>query len=77
MEGDVCRSRLVCRELKEVKNKDEQLGPDDVFSLVSTAMREHDDGNHTDGPIVPGNARGPVGWWLPDEQVVSQMEGGM
>ena len=59
--GVVCRSRLVCREIKRANDKDEQLGPEDVFSpmpppeglnmLVSTMMTGHDDGNHTDGPI--------------------------
>ena len=52
---------LVCREIKKTKNKDEQFGPEDVFSpmppserlkmLVSTMMTGHDDGHHTDGPI--------------------------
>ena len=50
LKGDVCRSRLVCREIKQAKNKDEQLGPEDVFSptppseglqlLISTMMTE-------------------------------------
>ena len=61
MNGGVCRSNLVCREIKKAKKKDEQLGPEDVFSsvqpseglkmLVSTMMTGHDDGNHTDGAI--------------------------
>ena len=52
MKGEKCRSRLVCREIK--RDRDEQLGPEDVFSpmppseglkmLVSTMMTEHDDG---------------------------------
>ena len=43
------------------KDRDEQLGPEDVFSpmlpseglkmLVSTMMTGHDDGNHADGPF--------------------------
>ena len=58
---DVCSSRSVCRENKKAKNRDEPLGLEDVFSpwppseglkmLVSTIMTEHDDGNHSDGPI--------------------------
>ena len=54
-----CRSRLVCREIKRSKDRDEQLGHEDVFSpmpaseglkmLVSTMMTGHDDGNHADG----------------------------
>ena len=61
MTGDVCRSRLVCREIKKARNKDEQLGPEDVFSpmppweglkmLVSTMMTGLDDGNPADGPF--------------------------
>ena len=51
----------VCWEIKRANNKDEQLGPEDVFSpmppsvvlrmLVSTMMTGHDDGNHVDGPF--------------------------
>ena len=61
MKGEKCRSRLVCREMKKAKIRDEQLGPEDVFSplppseglkmLVSTMMAGHDDGNHVDGPF--------------------------
>ena len=61
MKGEKCRSRLVCREIKRAKDRDEQLGPQDVFSpmpppeglkmLVSTMMTGHDDGNHADGPF--------------------------
>ena len=61
MKGEKCRSRLVCREIKKAKDRDEQLGPEDVFSpmppseglkmLVSTMMTGHDDGNHVDGPF--------------------------
>ena len=53
MKGEKCRSRLVCREIKRAKDRDEQLGPEDVFSpmpsseglkmLVSTMMTGHDD----------------------------------
>ena len=32
MKGDKCRSRLVCREINKAKDRDEQLGPEDVFS---------------------------------------------
>ena len=56
-----CRSKLVCREIKRAKDRDEQLGPEDVFSPlppseglkmpVSTMMTGHDDGNHGDGPF--------------------------
>ena len=61
MKGEKCRSRLVCREIKKARDKDEQLGPEDVFSpippleglkmLVSTMVTGHDDGNHADGPF--------------------------
>ena len=61
MKGEKSRSRLVCREIKRAKDRDEQLGPEDVFSpmppseglkmLVSTMMTGHDDGNHADGPF--------------------------
>ena len=61
MKGDVCRSKLVCREIRKAKKKDEKLGREDVLSptplseglkmLVSTMMTGHDDGNHTDGPM--------------------------
>ena len=32
MKGETCRSRLVWREIKRVQDRDEQLGPEDVFS---------------------------------------------
>ena len=61
MKGEKCRSRLVCLEIKWEKDRDEQLGPEDVFSpmppleglkmLVSTMMTGHDDGHHADGPF--------------------------
>ena len=61
MNGGKCRSRFVCREIKRAKDRDEQLGPQDVFSpmppseglemLVSTMMTGHDDKNHVDGPF--------------------------
>ena len=61
MKGEKCRSRLVCREIKKAKDRDEQHGPEDVISpmppsegfkmLVSTLMTGHDDGNHVDGPF--------------------------
>ena len=48
MKGEKCCSRLVCREIKKARDRDEQLGPEDVFSpmppseglkmLVSTMM---------------------------------------
>ena len=51
----------MCREIKKARDKDEQLGPEDVFSpmrpseglkmLVSTMMTGHDDENHVDGPF--------------------------
>ena len=51
----------VCREIKKARDRDEQLGPEDVFSpvppseglkmLVSTMMTRHYDGNHFDGPF--------------------------
>ena len=61
MKGEKCRSRLVCRKIKKARDRDEQLGPEDVFSpmppseglkmLVSTMMTGHDDENHVDGPL--------------------------
>ena len=60
--------RRVCREIKKAKDRDEQLGPEDVFSsmplseglkmLVSTMMTGHDDGNHVDGPFEMARKRG-------------------
>ena len=60
MKGEKCRSRLVCREIRRDKDRDEQLGPEDVFSpvplseglkmLVSAMMTGHDNGSHADGP---------------------------
>ena len=29
--GEKCRSRLVCREIKRAKDRNEHLGPEDVF----------------------------------------------
>ena len=68
MKGEKCRSRLVCREIQRAKDRDEQLGPEDVFSpmppseglkmLVSTMMTGHDDGNHVDGPFEMAHGRG-------------------
>ena len=53
--------RLVCREIKKARDRDEQLGPEDVFSpmppseglkmLVSTMMTERDAGNLADDPF--------------------------
>ena len=61
MKGEKCRSKLVFRVIKRVKDRDEQLGPEDVFSpmppseglkmLVSTMMTGHDDGRHADAPF--------------------------
>ena len=61
MKGEKCRSRLVCREIKKAKDRDEQLGPEDVFSPMPPSGRVEDacvnnddrtdDGNHVDGPF--------------------------
>ena len=61
MKGEKCLSRLVCREIKKATDRDEQLGPEDVFSpmppseglkmRVSKMMTVRDDGNHADGPF--------------------------
>ena len=61
MKGEKCLSRLVCREIKKARDRDKQLGPEDVFSpmppseglkmLVSTVMTGHDDENRVDGPF--------------------------
>ena len=32
MKGEKCRSRVACREIKRAKDRDKQLGPEDVFS---------------------------------------------
>ena len=34
MKSEKCRSRLVCRGIKRAKHRDEQLGPEDVFSPI-------------------------------------------
>ena len=51
----------MCREIKKAKDRDEQLGAEDVFSpmppseglkmLESTMMTGRDDGNHVDAPF--------------------------
>ena len=61
MKGEKCLSRLVCREIKRAKDRDEQLGPEDAFSpmppseglkmLVSTMMTGRDAENLADGPF--------------------------
>ena len=61
MKGEKCRSTMVCREIRRASDRDEQHGPEDVFSpmplseglkmLVSTMMTGHDDENHADGPF--------------------------
>ena len=61
MEDDVCRLRLMCREIKKVKNKDEQPEPEDLFSLMPpseglkfqryTMMTVNNNDNREDGPI--------------------------
>ena len=48
MKGDVCRSRLVCREPKKAKNKDEHFGPEDVFSPMPTSEGVEDVCVHDD-----------------------------
>ena len=55
------REMSLCREIKKAKDRDEQLGPEDVFSpmppleglkmFVSTMMTRHNDGNHVGGPF--------------------------
>ena len=40
MEGEKCRSRLVCREINRAKDRDEQLGPEDVFSRAAVGRVE-------------------------------------
>ena len=60
-EKECCRSRLVCREIKKARDRDEQLGPGDVFSpmppseglkmLVSTMMTGSDAENLADDPF--------------------------
>ena len=61
MNGEKCRSRLVSREIKKARDRDEQLGPEDVFSpmppseglnmLVSTMMTRCDAENLADDPF--------------------------
>ena len=48
MTGDVCRSRLVRREIKRAKNRDEQLGPDDAFSPMPPSVGLKIAGFHDD-----------------------------
>ena len=60
MKGETCRSRLVCREIKKARDRDEQFGPEDVLStmplseglkmLVSTMMTGRDAENVPDDP---------------------------
>ena len=82
MKGQKCLSRLVCREIKKARDRDEQLGPEDVFApmppseglkmLVLTMMTGHDDENHVDGPFeMAGEARRWIYTFLPEghEQV--------
>ena len=58
MKGEKCRSRLVCREINKARDRDEQLGPEDVFSpmppsegLVSTMMTGSDAENLANDPF--------------------------
>ena len=53
MKGEKCRSRLVCREIKRAKDRDEQLGSEDVFSPMppSEVLKMLESGNHVDGPF--------------------------
>ena len=37
MKDDKCLSRFVCREINKTKNRDEQLGPEDVFSPMPSS----------------------------------------
>ena len=73
--------RRVCREIKKAKDRDEQLGPEDVFSsmplseglkmLVSTMMTGHDDGNHVDGPFEMARKTGREAYfcdWSPGKE---------
>ena len=49
MKGDVYLSRLVCREIKNDKHKDEQqLGPEDVLSSMSPSKGLNMLGVHDD-----------------------------
>ena len=61
MKGEKYRSRLVCREIKKARDRDEQLGTEDVLSpmppleglkmLVSTMMTGRDAENLADDPF--------------------------
>ena len=63
MKGEMCRSRLVCREIKRARDRDDQLGLEDVFSpmppseglemLVSTMMQGR--GNSCRRSVRDGN----------------------
>ena len=48
MKGEKCRSRLVCREIKRAKDRDEQLGPEDVFLRHAAVGRVEDGCVHND-----------------------------
>ena len=48
MTDDVCRSRLVCREIKKAENKDEQLGPEDVSAPMPPSVGLKIAGIHDD-----------------------------
>ena len=53
MKGDVCRSRLVCREIKKARPEDvfSPMPPSEGSKMLATMMTGHDDGNDTDGSI--------------------------
>ena len=40
MKGEKCRSRLVCREIKKARDRDEQLGPECVFTHAAVGRVE-------------------------------------
>ena len=42
MKGEKCRSRLACRGIRMVKDRDEQLGPEDVFSPMMMFVHNDD-----------------------------------
>ena len=42
IKGEKSRSRLVCREIKRAKDRDDQLGPEDVFFTHAAAGRVED-----------------------------------
>ena len=48
MKGEKCRSRLVYREIKKARDRDDQLGPEDVFTHAAVGRVENARVNNDD-----------------------------